>query len=166
MIRERAGDGGGDRERRAELERLQAELAQVRTLTARAGEDHERAVEALNGAISAAELERAAADAKVRELEQERRVIEPHLEIMRQGLIDQENEARVRALGASRRDIVFKPEPGEPFAYRAERLDEVPRDEPRPPVPMTVAEREGWKLLAWVAAMVAVILLALVAGAR
>jgi hypothetical protein len=166
MIREQHGTASGDREQRAELERLQGELAQVRRATAHAEEDHERVVAALQSAISAAELERANDEAKVAALEQERRVLEPHLEVLRQRLDEREKEEKVLALGASRRDIVFVPTNGrnDSFAYRAERIDGTEGEY----VPMTTseAERAGWKALAWMGFYLLVIIVALIASVR
>ncbi|MEW5737847.1 MAG: hypothetical protein AB1938_02915 [Myxococcota bacterium] len=90
----------GDRERRARLEQLQAELKAARAEAAAARESSAAAVKALEEAVSEAKAR--LEQAKQRKLDVQRR-----LEAVRhriQALKERQKEARILALGASRRD--------------------------------------------------------------
>ncbi len=170
MERTRAGQRGGDREQREELERLQAELAQVRRATAAAKETRERTLATLRSAVAVAQVERDSTEAKIGALEQELRAQERHVEHLRERLVAKQKEDEVLARGAALRDVVFVPtgdDRRQPY-YRAEYLDENGRTistEPELP-PSQPSSMGAWRLLLLVAAPLLVLLYEVLSRAR
>ncbi len=98
-----------ERDSRAELERVQAELALVRRQLAEADDAGAAARAALKHAIDTAQQALAAEDARTAGLEAELRVLEPHVAHLRRELDKKREEDELLARGATMRDQPWVP---------------------------------------------------------
>ncbi|MFZ5442630.1 MAG: hypothetical protein ACOZQL_21655 [Myxococcota bacterium] len=138
MERMQPGGGGGEREKREELERLQGELAKVRRALATGREEHERALRAMREAVKAAELARDGERARLASLEAEVDRRKQRVKHLAERVEQKRQEDELLALGAARRDVVFIPNErtdGAQSYYRVEVADDPARlmQQPDPP---------------------------------
>lgn len=173
MERTRTAQSGG-REQREELERLQAELAQVRRATVAERERQPRELEALRGEVLSAQGLLDATAARCAQLEHDLRAQQQQLEGLRARLVAKQREDEVLARGAALRDVVFVPTDDEAawLTYRAERPDGTPA--PQAEYESVRQRVEGWlthasgspgaprrRRLTWVELVMFIILVAL-----